>query len=106
MARIVLWTGKASVARVFLAPSSVSPQTLKQIKQRFEIYLAYVSAKTDSNVFLKKAFKTRDGSHFALIAIETDKYIEASRIAENVEKKMRAIGDEVDKSINIAIHAL
>lgn len=106
MARIVLWTGKASVARVFLAPASVSPQALKQIQQRFEIYLAHVSAKTDSNVFLKKAFKTRDGTHFALIAIETDKYIEASRIAENVERKMRQLGEEMDRSINIAIHAL
>ena len=80
MARIVLWTGQAAIARVFVASDEPSEKDLR-------VYLARRSADTGANIFLKKLYRSENG-YFALVAIETSRYMEAVRLADEIEKHL------------------
>ena len=91
MARIMLWTGNAAVARVFVA--SKGPD-----EKRLKVYLAQLSNSTGLNIFLKKIYKAEPG-YFAVIAIETDRYMEAVRLADEIEKSFASALGQPGRSV-------
>ncbi len=93
-----------AIVRVFLAPSVLSPQALGQVRSRFEYFLAEVSGRFSTNVFLKRVF--RSGDYYAIVAVETGSPEKVVKIASEIERRTRMMGSRLRRMLSRAIDFL